>query len=117
MSANSGRDSSPSRPELERQAFSHMKLSQVLFCGFPRWNAAPYARLTLRKYMVLRVCASAGLAFFLSSCGGKNTKSYVESPGNPEFTKTKVLEIGAAVLQRKPPIDAINTYLDGFHFY
>jgi len=64
-----------------------------------------------------RVCFCAGLAFFLSSCGGRNTRSYVESPGNPEAAKTKVLEAGAAVLQSKPPIDAINVYLDGFHFY
>lgn len=57
------------------------------------------------------------LAFLLTSCGGKNTKSYVESPGNPEFAKTKVLESGSAVLQNKAPIDAINVYMDGFHFY
>ena len=57
------------------------------------------------------------LAFSFTSCGGKNTKSYVESPGNPEFAKTKVLEGGTAVLQSKPPIDAINVYMDGFHFY
>lgn len=30
---------------------------------------------------------------------------------------TKVLEAGAAALQDKPPIEAINAYLDGFHFY
>ncbi|MFL6451718.1 MAG: OBAP family protein [Bryobacteraceae bacterium] len=60
---------------------------------------------------------SSGLTLVLSSCGGKNTKSYVESPGNPEFAKTKVLESGTAVLQSKPPIDAINVYMDGFHFY
>ncbi len=41
----------------------------------------------------------------------------MNSPGNPESAKTKVLEGGAAVLQSKPPIDAINVYLDGFHFY
>jgi hypothetical protein len=28
-----------------------------------------------------------------------------------------MLEAGAAALQAKPPIDAINAYLDGFHFY
>jgi hypothetical protein len=53
----------------------------------------------------------------LSSCGGKNTTSYVNSPGHPELAKTKALESGAAVLQNKAPIDAINVYLDGFHFY
>ena len=38
-------------------------------------------------------------------------------PASEESTKTKVLEAGAALLQDKPPIDALNAYLDGFHFY
>jgi hypothetical protein len=41
----------------------------------------------------------------------------VETPGRPESAKTQLLEAGAATLQSKPPIDAINAYLDGFHFY
>jgi len=41
----------------------------------------------------------------------------VQAPGAEETAKTKVLETGAAVLQDRPPIDAINAYLDGFHFY
>lgn len=28
-----------------------------------------------------------------------------------------VLELGAAAVQNRPPIDALNAYLDGFHFY
>src|SRR4051794_8327092 len=62
-------------------------------------------------------CFLGGLTLVLSSCGGNNTKSYVDSPGKAEFAKTKVLESGAAVLQNKPPVDAIKTYMDGFHFY
>jgi hypothetical protein len=58
-----------------------------------------------------------GLALLSVGCGGKNTSSYVDSPGNRESAKTKVLESGAAVLQSKPPIEAINVYMDGFHFY
>ena len=41
----------------------------------------------------------------------------VETPGRDERPKTRVLDAGAAMLQDKPPIDAINAYLDGFHFY
>lgn len=61
----------------------------------------------------------AGLfvAALTAGCGGSNTASNVESPGSKEATKTKVLETGAAALQNKPPIEAINAYLDGFHFY
>jgi len=41
----------------------------------------------------------------------------VQAPGAEESAKTKALEAGAAVLQDRPPVDAINAYLDGFHFY
>ncbi len=53
----------------------------------------------------------------LAGCGAKTTDSPVTPPGAAESAKTKLLEAGAAVLQDKPPIGAINTYLDGFHFY
>lgn len=58
-----------------------------------------------------------GLAIALASCGDKQTESSVTAPGQPEAVKTKVLEAGAAALQNKPPIEALNAYLDGFHFY
>jgi hypothetical protein len=53
----------------------------------------------------------------LAGCGGGNTASNVSPPGKEESTKTEVLEKGAEALQSKPPIDALNAYLDGFHFY
>lgn len=64
-----------------------------------------------------RSIASAALALSLSSCGGGNTPSNVDAPGAEETGRTKALEAGAAVLQDRPPVDAINAYLDGFHFY
>lgn len=54
---------------------------------------------------------------FLTGFGSGNTDSPVTPTGADESTKTKVLEAGAKVLQSKPPIQAINAYLDGFHFY
>ncbi|QBQ56464.1 DUF1264 domain-containing protein [Nitrosococcus wardiae] len=39
----------------------------------------------------------------------------VEAEGQPESTKTKVLEAGAGVLQRDAPTDKLNIYLVGFH--
>lgn len=54
---------------------------------------------------------------FLAGCGGENTPSIVQAPGSERTIKTKVLETGAAMLQNKAPLDALNTYLDGFHFY
>lgn len=54
----------------------------------------------------------------LSGCGREtNTTSPVTAPGEPETVKTQALEVGAVALQDKPPIEAINAYLDGFHFY
>jgi hypothetical protein len=53
----------------------------------------------------------------LAGCGGNDTASNVAAPGAAASAKTQVLEAGAAALQDKPPIDAINAYLDGFHFY
>lgn len=53
----------------------------------------------------------------LWACTATDTKSPVQTPGRPESAKTQLLEAGAAALQSKPPIDAINAYLDGFHFY
>lgn len=53
----------------------------------------------------------------LAGCGGENTDSSVDAPGADESGKTKLLEKGADMLQNKPPIEALNTYLDGFHFY
>lgn len=59
------------------------------------------------------------LSVWLSTlaCGGSNTSSNVESPGGEKTAKTTVLEAGAAGIQAKKPIDRINIYLDGFHFY
>lgn len=53
----------------------------------------------------------------LGACAAPDTKSPVEIPGRPESATTQLLEAGAATLQAKPPIEAINAYLDGFHFY
>lgn len=54
----------------------------------------------------------------LSGCGREaDTASNVAAPGAPATATTRTLEAGAAVLQDKAPIEAINAYLDGFHFY
>ena len=51
------------------------------------------------------------------ACGGDNTSSNVDAPGASRSAKTSALEAGAALLQNKPPIEAINAYVNGFHFY
>lgn len=53
----------------------------------------------------------------VAGCGADNTPSKVSAPGAAVTPKTQALEAGAALLQDKPPIAALNAYLDGFHFY
>ena len=62
------------------------------------------------------LCCAVSLAL-LAACGNDTTESPVTPPGAEVSAKTKGLETGAEVLQNKPPIEAISTYLDGFHFY
>lgn len=64
-----------------------------------------------------RWTAASLVACLVGGCGGGKTESGVEPPGAGESAKTQVLDAGAAILQDKPPIDALNAYLDGFHFY
>ena len=71
----------------------------------------PSSMITLPPF-----CLALALTELLSACGGK-TGSNVQAPGAPQSAATKVLEAGAVVLQDKPPVEAINAYLDGFHFY
>ncbi len=53
----------------------------------------------------------------LTACAGSNTPSNVVAPGAQQTPTTKTLAAGAALMQSRPPIDALNAYLDGFHFY
>lgn len=61
------------------------------------------------------LCISAVLS---AGCTGEAGPSSAHPvPGEPASLTTRALDAGAALLQDKPPIDAINAYLDGFHFY
>lgn len=68
--------------------------------------------MTRRKLMV----AAAVLTCALCACRG-DSDSNVQAPGGVKSATTRALESGADALQSKPPIAAINAYLDGFHFY
>ncbi len=61
--------------------------------------------------------ALLALWLILISCGGKNTESNVEAPGDDKTAKDKTLNVGADLLQDKTPLKGFNAYLDGFHFY
>ncbi|MPZ46543.1 MAG: DUF1264 domain-containing protein [Betaproteobacteria bacterium] len=52
-----------------------------------------------------------------AACGDNTTPSNVRSAGDKTKVETKVLETGTALLQGKEPLEALNIYMDGFHFY
>jgi hypothetical protein len=56
-------------------------------------------------------------ASLLCACGAENTESPVTPPGAQTTVTTTLLDKGAALLQSRPPLQALNAYLDGFHFY
>ena len=55
--------------------------------------------------------------WLLAGCAGNDTRSNVVAPGAAKEPLTRALDTGAALLQDRPPIEALNAYLDGFHFY
>ena len=67
--------------------------------------------------MNFRHATVLALPLAIAACGGGDTDSYVESPGADESAKTRALDAGAALIQDRPPLEALNAYLDGFHFY
>lgn len=57
----------------------------------------------------------AGLS--LAGCVTGQSQSNVGVEGAAKKADTRLLDAGAAALQSQPPINALNAYLDGFHFY
>lgn len=53
----------------------------------------------------------------LGACGDGDSPSKVRAPGEARTPKTQALEAGTALLQGKAPLQAMNVYVDGFHFY
>ncbi len=69
------------------------------------------------KLHTRNVSSLIACTLLVTGCGSDNSPSPVDSPGRQTSTKTDVLEAGAAMLQSKEPLQALNAYLDGFHFY
>ena len=69
-----------------------------------------------KPYRINTLCAAV-LAPLLAACASNNSPSNVVAPGDTQSPTTQSLDAGAALLQSRPPIDALNAYLDGFHFY
>ena len=56
-------------------------------------------------------------AILLLIGGGENTSSNVDAPGEEKTAESTILGVAADVLQDKTPLNKMNLYLDGFHFY
>ena len=65
----------------------------------------------------MRLALTLFVPLVLAGCGANNSGSQTTVSGEKTSAKMQTLETGAAVIQSRPPIDAISTYLDGFHFY
>ncbi|MFH1813014.1 MAG: OBAP family protein [Pseudomonadota bacterium] len=57
------------------------------------------------------------LSALVVACGDNNSPSNFIAPGDETRLKTRVLETGTSLLQGKEPLEAMNVYMDGFHFY
>lgn len=57
------------------------------------------------------------MTLMIQACGGNNSETETDTPGRDKSTESKLLETGADFIQKKSPVGAINTYLNGFHFY
>lgn len=63
-----------------------------------------------RKIILVVMIVAAG-------CGGENSGSQVQAPGDSITAKDRLLNTGANILQDKTPLKEFDAYLDGFHFY
>ncbi len=66
----------------------------------------------MRRIIVL--CSLALLACSTSAWAAEQER---ETPGEEKRFKSRALEAGAALMQNMEPVEALNSYLDGFHFY
>lgn len=53
--------------------------------------------------------------FFLAQLVSAHTQKDGPLPGAEQSAKSRALEAGAAAIQTRAPVDAINIYLSGFH--
>ncbi len=62
---------------------------------------------------IITLCALAALAASPAMSAGQGKAA----PGREKQTDTRVLELGAEIMQDMKPVEALNMYLDGFHFF
>jgi hypothetical protein len=73
-----------------------------------------------RRRLSTQFLVGAASAAIACVCGKAHAQASGSSPhaaGEPTTTRSRLLDTGAALLQTKPPLNAMNLYLNGFHFY
>jgi hypothetical protein len=80
-----------------------------------------------RRALGSTLLATAATTLAACACGAAHAQQQQQAPpphpggpaaaGEPQSTRSRVLGAGAAVLQTKAPLNAMDLYLDGFHFY
>jgi hypothetical protein len=80
---------------------------------------SPYVRFNLQRtyFIASRPSLMLTILGLLTASSGNTASSNVVAPGEEKTATTRTLDAGAALLQSRQPIDALNTPLDGFHFY
>src|SRR5690606_27113203 len=81
------------------------------------WRSLKKDKQHVNGTIMNRFAVLLTVAVLVSGCGGNNSPSNVEAPGEEKTTESKILGVGADVLQDKSPLKKLNMYLDGFHFY
>jgi hypothetical protein len=72
----------------------------------------------MKRNMIVTALGIAVGYGFLRRSGRMGSEGRTGSlPGRTKELKSRMLETGAALLQHKAPLDAMNMYLEGFHFF
>ena len=67
--------------------------------------------------LMLPACGPALCLVLMAACGGEDTSSQVEPPGSRQMVRPAGLADGASSPPATAPIEALDVYVDGFHFY
>lgn len=72
-----------------------------------------------RRKLGSGLIATAATAAAACLCGRAHAQQHggQQTPGGPVSTENRALGTGAAILQTKAPLNAMDLYLNGFHFY
>jgi hypothetical protein len=89
--------------------------------GRPIHQGSILMALTIMNRRGFAGLVGSATAFLGCACGRALAQQPAEKggaiPGAAKSTESKMLGMGASLIQSKSPISAINMYLNGFHFY